>query len=62
MNETERYEMVMERARWLCENSDYLFEKAIEMAEEELELDGEYTIQLLLYLLGDSKFLLAFPS
>ena len=36
MNETERYEMVMERARWLCENSDYLFEKAIEMAEEEL--------------------------
>ena len=42
MNETERYEMV--RARWLCENSDYLFEKAIEMAEEELEIDGEYQV------------------
>ncbi len=41
MNETERYEMVMERARWLCENSDYLFEKAIEMAEEDLELEGD---------------------
>lgn len=36
MNRSERYEMVMERARWLCENSDYLFEKAIEMAEEDV--------------------------
>tara|TARA_R110001583_G_scaffold73581_5_gene204626 strand:- start:885 stop:1025 length:141 start_codon:yes stop_codon:yes gene_type:complete len=41
MNETERYEAVMERARWLCENSDYLFAKAIEMAEEDLELEGD---------------------
>jgi hypothetical protein len=42
MNEEERYNKVVERARWLLDNSDYLFEKAIEMAEEELEIDGEF--------------------
>tara|TARA_R110002020_G_scaffold9593_5_gene37653 strand:- start:12801 stop:12938 length:138 start_codon:yes stop_codon:yes gene_type:complete len=42
MSRTTRYEIIIERARWHLENSDYLFEKAIEMAEEEIELDGEY--------------------
>ena len=42
MNEEERYNYIVERARWLLDNSDYLFEKAIEMVEEELEKEGEY--------------------